>query len=128
MARNDYVVATPLVIAHTPRGDAYVGQGATLPEDTDAAQVQMLKDEGQIVTRSSYEGQQALVGPFVGKIDGQPDAPEEAQTEAESVESDSKPTSRSTVAEWREYAVAQGMPQADADAATKAELSEKYGA
>lgn len=133
MADKTLIVVTPLVIAHTPDGDVYVSQGAPLPGNIDKAQRQMLVDEGQVAPKDTAEAQAALVGPFVAPIPDQPDPPEGAQTEDESLSGPAddstdgdKVTSRSSKAELVAFAVKSGMPQDEADNMTVAQLRDKY--
>lgn len=50
-----YAVTAPLVVAHTTNGDAYVFQGGELPDNTDAAQVKQLVDQGMVVEADFVE-------------------------------------------------------------------------
>lgn len=51
-----YTVTAPLVVAHTPTGDAYVFEGGELPETTDAEQVKQLLDTGMVEKQATSAG------------------------------------------------------------------------
>lgn len=132
MADNEKVVTGPLVIARYANGaDGYFYQGAVLPKEGPdglrEGEVARLEETGLVRSKAeadkffAEQGPSSVALPDAAPLSGAQHVPGEDERS-----SGSQPKASASKAEWVDYAVAQGMPRDDADAATKEELREKY--
>lgn len=119
---SDYRVSAPLVILSDANGaDVYLYRGAQLTSQ-DVKDRQDLLDSKMIVTAAEYDKVDAKTDPGGNVVDESADA----GTSGDGLGADGTPTSRANKAQLVEYAVAQGMPQEEAEGMTKAQLADKY--
>jgi hypothetical protein len=107
---TDFVIK-PLVLVKDERGaDQYLYQGAVVPDYVPADRRKTLRDEGYISGGDDTPAVAAATEPASPPAD----------------ESTSLPKAYATKAEWKAYALTQGMSEEEAEATSRDALAAKY--
>lgn len=129
MSDSTYVIKGLMAIVNLDNGSAvHLQKGAVVPSNVDPGHLQHLLDQ-DLVVKVDGEFVGGLEPVFTGDLQDQVTANDPAELDADDVDGDGPvPAKSATKDVWVAYAVSKGATQEDAEALTKDQLVEQYGA